>query len=75
LLVIIKNSDKVIDYSRKKVFNNNVILTEDDNQKRWWLWGCGFVFQKKAGDVINETSIIKDLCYPQMISLANYLNC
>lgn len=43
----------------KKVFNNNVILTEDGNQEEMVVMGRGLAFQKKIGDRIDETKIEK----------------
>ncbi|MCM3651518.1 BglG family transcription antiterminator LicT [Metabacillus litoralis] len=43
----------------KKIFNNNVILTEDDKQQEIVVMGRGLAFQKKIGDKIDETKIEK----------------
>lgn len=43
----------------KKIFNNNVILTEDDKQQEIVVMGRGLAFQKKIGDEIDETKIEK----------------
>ncbi|MBZ5750252.1 BglG family transcription antiterminator LicT [Metabacillus rhizolycopersici] len=43
----------------KKIFNNNVILTEDDKQQEIVVMGRGLAFQKKIRDEIDETKIEK----------------
>lgn len=43
----------------KKVFNNNVALTEDANHKELVVMGRGLVFQKKVGDEIDVDKIEK----------------
>jgi beta-glucoside operon transcriptional antiterminator len=43
----------------KKVFNNNVVLTEDSNQTELVVMGRGLAFQKKIGDQIEVEKIEK----------------
>lgn len=43
----------------EKVFNNNVILTKDENQQEIVVMGRGLAFQKKPGDSIDQTKIEK----------------
>ncbi|MGW9100395.1 BglG family transcription antiterminator LicT [Priestia megaterium] len=43
----------------KKVFNNNVVLTENNNHLEMIVMGRGLAFQKRAGEEIDETKIEK----------------
>ncbi|MGM9926437.1 MAG: BglG family transcription antiterminator LicT [Bacillus sp. (in: firmicutes)] len=43
----------------KKVYNNNVVLTEKDTEKEMVVMGCGIAFQKKVGDEIDSSKIEK----------------
>lgn len=43
----------------KRIFNNNVILTEDSNQTELVVMGRGLAFQKKIGDQIEDNKIEK----------------
>jgi beta-glucoside operon transcriptional antiterminator len=43
----------------KKIYNNNIILSESDNQLEHILLGRGIAFQKKAGDVVDKDKIEK----------------
>lgn len=48
----------------KKVFNNNVALTEDGNQTEMVVMGKGLAFQKKIGDTIEIEKIEKTFVVP-----------
>lgn len=48
----------------KKIFNNNVALTEDSNQTEMVVMGRGLVFQKKIGDQIDPEKIEKTFITP-----------
>lgn len=48
----------------KKVFNNNVAMTEDANQAEVVVMGKGLTFQKKVGDSIDEEKIEKTFIKP-----------
>ena len=48
----------------KKVFNNNVALTEDANQTEMVVMGKGLAFQKKIGDTIDMEKIEKTFVVP-----------
>ncbi|WP_040412347.1 CAT RNA binding domain-containing protein, partial [Enterocloster asparagiformis] len=37
----------------KKIYNNNIVLVEDEKQLEMILLGRGIAFQKKAGDEID----------------------
>ncbi|WP_017471336.1 BglG family transcription antiterminator LicT [Amphibacillus jilinensis] len=43
----------------KKVLNNNVVITENDNHQEMVVMGKGLAFQKKAGDPVESTKIEK----------------
>ncbi|MDL4840972.1 BglG family transcription antiterminator LicT [Aquibacillus rhizosphaerae] len=43
----------------KKVFNNNVVLTENDQQQEMVVMGKGLAFQKKAGQPIDLDKVEK----------------
>lgn len=43
----------------KKVFNNNVLLAEDDRQLEMILLGVGIAFQRKAGDDVDLSKVDK----------------
>lgn len=43
----------------KKVFNNNVLLAENNQQLEMILLGKGIAFQKKAGDIVDLNKIDK----------------
>ncbi|WP_132747774.1 BglG family transcription antiterminator LicT [Scopulibacillus darangshiensis] len=48
----------------KKIFNNNVALTEDLNQTEMVVMGKGLSFQKKVGDEIDTEKIEKTFITP-----------
>lgn len=48
----------------KKVFNNNVVLTEDAHQVEMVVMGRGLSFQKKIGDSIDTEKIEKTFTMP-----------
>jgi beta-glucoside operon transcriptional antiterminator len=48
----------------KKIFNNNVALTEDLNQIEMVIMGKGLAFQKKIGDQIDPEKIEKTFITP-----------
>ncbi|PJN88571.1 BglG family transcription antiterminator LicT [Bacillus sp. mrc49] len=48
----------------KKIFNNNVALTEDSNQTEMVVMGRGLAFQKKNGDEIDPVNIEKTFITP-----------
>lgn len=48
----------------KKVFNNNVVLTEDSHQVEMVVMGRGLSFQKKVGDLIDAERIEKTFIMP-----------
>ena len=48
----------------KKVFNNNVVLTEDAKQVEMVVMGRGLSFQKKVGDLIDTDKIEKTFILP-----------
>jgi len=43
----------------KKVYNNNVILVEKENQTEMVVMGRGLAFQKKAGDEVDLSKVEK----------------
>lgn len=43
----------------RKIFNNNVVLAVEENENELILMGRGIAFQKKAGDIIDETKVDK----------------
>lgn len=43
----------------RKVLNNNVVITENDNHQEMVVMGKGLAFQKKAGDPVEATKIEK----------------
>lgn len=43
----------------KRVFNNNTLLAEDQKQIEYVLLGRGIAFQKKKGDLVDESKIDK----------------
>jgi len=43
----------------KKIFNNNVVLTENDNKLEMVVMGRGLAFQKKVGELVDPTKIEK----------------
>lgn len=43
----------------KKIFNNNVVLTENENKSEMVIMGRGLAFQKKAGDLVDPAKIEK----------------
>ncbi|MBS4177733.1 BglG family transcription antiterminator LicT [Lederbergia citrea] len=48
----------------KKIFNNNVALTEDSHQTEMVVMGRGLAFQKKIGDQIDQDKIEKIFITP-----------
>lgn len=40
-------------YGDQKIYNNNIVLVEDEKQLEMILLGRGIAFQKKAGDEID----------------------
>lgn len=42
-----------------KVFNNNAVLTKDENGKEKIVMGCGLAFKKKSGEKVDESKIDK----------------
>lgn len=43
----------------EKVFNNNVILSRDENDNDVVVMGCGIAFQKRPGDTVDHSRIEK----------------
>lgn len=43
----------------KKVYNNNVVLAQRENETEMVVMGCGLAFQKKAGDTIDSEAVEK----------------
>jgi len=43
----------------RKIFNNNVILSKNDNNKEIVLMGCGLAFGKRVGDEVDKSKIEK----------------
>ncbi|MGN1386750.1 MAG: BglG family transcription antiterminator LicT [Bacillus sp. (in: firmicutes)] len=43
----------------KKVYNNNVVLAQRENETEMVVMGCGLAFQKKAGDTIDSGAVEK----------------
>lgn len=43
----------------KKVLNNNVVVSVNDEKKEIIVMGCGIAFQKKSGDILNKDKIEK----------------
>lgn len=43
----------------KRIFNNNVVLVEKDNRTEMVIMGKGVAFQKKTGEVLDESLIEK----------------
>jgi len=64
---------KVIGVKIKKIFNNNVALTEDPNQIEMVVMGRGLAFQKKVGDQIESKKIEKTFIAPSEV-FANKLS-
>ncbi len=48
----------------KKVFNNNVVLTEDSHQVEMVVRGRGLAFQKRIGDLIDTENVEKMFITP-----------
>jgi beta-glucoside operon transcriptional antiterminator len=48
----------------KKVFNNNVVLTEDSHQVEMVVMGRGLAFQKRIGDLIDTENVEKMFITP-----------
>lgn len=57
----------------KKVFNNNVLLAENDQQLEMILLGKGIAFQKKAGDVVDLNKIDKKFVIDSEDSKAKFI--
>lgn len=57
----------------KKVFNNNVLLAENDQQLEMILLGKGIAFQKKAGDAVEESKIDKKFVIDSDDSKAKFI--
>jgi len=55
----------------KKIFNNNVALTEDPNQTEMVVMGSGLAFQKKIGDQIERERIEKTFIAPSEVFANN----
>lgn len=53
------NISKVIDMKIAKVINNNVISVIDPNNKELVVMGRGIAFQKRPGDLVDESKIEK----------------
>jgi beta-glucoside operon transcriptional antiterminator len=60
-------------YQVKKIYNNNIILAEDDKLSEVILLGKGIAFQKKPGDAIDETSIDKKFVFESSESSSKFL--
>ena len=43
----------------KKIYNNNVVLAQRENETEMVVMGCGLAFQKKAGDTIDSEAVEK----------------
>ncbi|RSL29885.1 PRD domain-containing protein [Salibacterium salarium] len=43
----------------KKVFNNNVILTENDQHQEMVVMGRGLAFQQRPGDIVDDAKVEK----------------
>lgn len=43
----------------KKILNNNVVVSVNDEKKEIIVMGCGIAFQKKNGDMLNKEKIEK----------------
>ena len=43
----------------KKILNNNVVVSVNDEEKEIIVMGCGIAFQKKNGDILNKEKIEK----------------
>jgi len=43
----------------KKIFNNNIVLSKDENGHDVVVMGCGIGFQKHNGDLVDEAAIEK----------------
>lgn len=43
----------------KKILNNNVVVSVNDEEKEIIVMGCGIAFQKKNGDILNKDKIEK----------------
>lgn len=57
----------------KKIFNNNVLLAENDQQLEMILLGKGIAFQKKAGDEVDENKIDKKFVIDSDDSKAKFI--
>src|SRR5699024_10412980 len=63
--------ENVISVKIKKIFNNNVALTEDTNQIEMVVMGRGLAFQKKTGDQIESEKIEKTFIAPSEVFANN----
>lgn len=43
----------------KRVLNNNVIVSQDENGQEIIVMGCGIAFQKKPNDIVNKAKVEK----------------
>ena len=43
----------------KRVLNNNVVVSLDDNGQEIIVMGCGVAFQKKPNDIVNKAKVEK----------------
>ena len=60
-------------YRVKKIYNNNIILAEDEKWSEVILLGKGIAFQKRPGDLIDEALIDKKFVFESSESSSKFM--
>lgn len=62
-----------MNYHVKKIYNNNIILAEDDKMSEVILLGRGIAFQKQIGDLADVDKIDKKFIFDPPKPILNIL--
>lgn len=60
-------------YHVKKIYNNNIILAEDDKMSEVILLGKGIAFQKQSGDFVDDDKIDKKFIFESPETYSKYI--
>ncbi|RFZ76201.1 PRD domain-containing protein [Lacrimispora amygdalina] len=62
-----------MNYRVKKIYNNNIILAEDDKMSEVILLGKGIAFQKQIGDIVDIDKIDKKFIFESPETYSKYI--
>ncbi|WP_124068209.1 PRD domain-containing protein [Clostridium sp. E02] len=62
-----------MNYHVKKIYNNNIILAEDDKMSEVILLGKGIAFQKQSGDFVDDDKIDKKFIFESPETYSKYI--